>query len=400
MAAGGNLDTARTGPRITRRDLVASAAGVGATLALGGCGGGGSSTSRTTATVPASPSSLLAGVEAYAHQLVGSPNPRAVGCAYAAIDGMQQVAGAAGQLSADAAAAEPARADSLFEIGSVTKVFTTTLLAQTIESPQQHITLTTPVGPYLPAEITNPEVKALTFGELASYSSCLVTAAPGQNLATYTVPQLAQFLNGPNPFVSGCTPGASYFYSNLAVGLLGYTLATIWNSSWDELLRHKITGPLQMPDTVRTPDAAQSARLATGYGPNGPARAIAGAPFLGSGGVLKSTANDMLRLLAAQLDPSHAPGTLSKAISATQIKQNGGAGRPSVGLGWFLQSTTSDQPALSKNGGTRGFGAYIAFVPAARRGAFIVTNMQHLTGGHGIRPLLGIGAAGGAADTG
>jgi D-alanyl-D-alanine-carboxypeptidase/D-alanyl-D-alanine-endopeptidase len=400
MAAGGNLDTARTGPRITRRDLVAGAAGVGATLALGGCGGGGSSTSRTTGTASVSPSSLLAGVEAYAHQLVGGPNPRAVGCAYAAIDGTQQVAGAAGQLSADAGAAQPARADSLFEIGSVTKVFTTTLLAQTIEPPQQHITLTTPVGPYLPAGITNPEVKALTFGELASYSSCLVTAAPGQNLATYTVPQLAQFLNGPDAFVSGCTPGASYFYSNLAVGLLGYTLGTIWNSSWDELLRQNITRPLQMPDTVRTPDGAQSARLATGYGPNGPARAIAGAPFLGGGGVLKSTANDMLRFLAAQLDPSRAPGTLSKAISATQIKQNGGAGRPSVGLGWFLESTTSDQSALSKNGGTRGFGAYIAFVPAARRGAFIVTNMQHLTGGHGIRPLLGIGAAGGAADTG
>jgi CubicO group peptidase (beta-lactamase class C family) len=399
------LDTAHTGARITRRNLVARAAGVGATLALGGCGsGGGSSASRTTSTASATQSPLLAGVEAYARQLVSGANPRAVGCAYAAIDGAQQVAGAAGMLSAGTAgataAAQAARADSLFEIGSVTKVFTTTLLAQTIESPQHPIKLSSPIGPHLPAAVTNPQVRALTFGELASYSSCLVTTAPGQNRATYTVPQLVEFLNGPNPFESGCTPGASYFYSNLAVGLLGYTLGTIWNSSWDELLRQNITGPLQMPDTIRTPDAAQSARLATGYGPNGPARAIAGAPFLGGGGVLKSTANDMLRFLAAQLDPSRAPGTLRQAIPATHVKQHGGTGAPAVGLGWFLSSTTTGQAAISKNGGTRGFGSYVAFVPAARRGAFIVTNMQHLTGGAGVRPLLGIGAAGGAADTG
>jgi serine-type D-Ala-D-Ala carboxypeptidase/endopeptidase len=403
MAEEANFDTARSGARITRRTLVARAAGVGATLALGGCGSGGSptstTTSSTTSAASASQSPVIAGIEAYARQLVGGPNPRAVGCAYAAIDGSQQVAGAAGQLSA-AASAAAARADSLFEIGSVTKVFTTTLLAQTIESPQHQVELSSPIGPYLPAGVTNPQVKALTFGELASYSSCLITSAPGQNRPTYTVPQLVEFLNGSNPFVSGCTPGASYYYSNLAVGLLGYTLGTVWGSSWDVLLRQNITGPLQMPDTVRTPDAAQTARLATGYTPSGPARAIAGAPFLGGGGVLKSTANDMLRFLAAQLDPSHAPGTLSRAIPATHVEQNGGAGAPAVGLGWFLQSTTGGQPAISKNGGTRGFGALIAFVPAARRGAFIVTNMQHLTGGAGVRPLLGIGAAGGAADTG
>jgi CubicO group peptidase (beta-lactamase class C family) len=378
---------------------MARAAGIGAGLALGGCGGG-SSTSRTTATASSSQSSLLAGVEAYARELVSGPNPQAVGCAYAAIDGTQHVAGAAGHLSRTTSAAPAAAADSLFEIGSVTKVFTTTLLAQTIESPRRHIELSSPIGPYLPAGIANAQVAALTFGELASYSSCLVTTAPGQNRATYAVPQLVEFLNGPNQFASGCTPGASYHYSNLAVGLLGYTLGTVWNSSWDELLRQNITGPLQMPDTVRTPDTAQSTRLATGYAPNGPVRTITGAPFLGGGGVLKSTANDMLRFLAAQLDPGHAAGTLSKAIPATHIEQHSAAGAPTVGLGWFLQSTTTNQSAFSKNGGTRGFGALIAFVPAAQRGAFIVTNTQHLTGGAEIRPLLGIGAAGGAGDAG
>jgi serine-type D-Ala-D-Ala carboxypeptidase/endopeptidase len=401
MAAPGNFDTARTVPRVTRRKLVAQAAGFGVGLALAGCSGG-SSTSRSasTATSTTSPdrSSLLGGVEAYAQQLVAGSTPRAVGCAYAAIDGSQRVAGATGQLASGAAGTQPARPDSLFEIGSVTKVFTTTLLAQTMESPEHRIALTTAVGPYLPAGITNPKVRALTFGDLASYSSCLTTNAPGQNRATYTIPQLAEFLNTSDPFVSGCVPGSGYYYSNLAVGLLGYALGTVWGASWEELLSRNITGPLKMPDTVRTLDAAQTARLATGYAPSGPAPAIGGAAFLGGGGVLKSTANDMLRFLSAQLDPSQAPGTLRTAIPATHVKQHGGAGTPAVGLGWFLETTSGGQPGYSKNGGTRGFGAFIALVPSTGRGAFIVTNMQHLTGGAGIRPLLGIAAGGGATD--
>jgi CubicO group peptidase (beta-lactamase class C family) len=79
---------------------------------------------------------------------------------------------------------------------------------------------------------------------------------------------------------------------------------------------------------------------------------------------------------------------LRTAIPATWTNQHPGV-TPAVGLGWFLDSTTNAQPAFAKDGGTAGFGSYIAFVPSAHRGAFIVTNTRHLTGGATLRSLLG-----------
>jgi CubicO group peptidase (beta-lactamase class C family) len=381
---------------VTRRSFVRQAAGISFGLALGGCAGASSGARRG--------SSLLAGVEKYAHELVfgsATRRARAVACAYAAVDGSQHVAGAVGNLFRGAPPLPPARADSLFEIGSVTKVFTATLLAQTLQSPEHPIRLDSQIGRYLPDRVTDRRITELTFGDLASYSSCLIRVAPGQNSATYTIPELVRFLNQGGirrgehvaPLLRGCAPGMRYDYSNLGFGLLGYVLGRVWNTSWEDLITSNITGPLRMPGTVRDLDAGQLERLAVGYGPHGAEPPGVSAPFLGGGGILKSTANDMLRFLDAQLEPHHAPRVLRAAIPATHVNHHPGR-TPAVGLGWFLDETIRRQPAFAKDGGTGGFGSYIAFVPDERRGAFLVTNTHHLTGGATLRSLLGFAPSG------
>jgi CubicO group peptidase (beta-lactamase class C family) len=166
--------------------------------------------------------------------------------------------------------ARPLDGHTVFEIGSISKVFTSLLLADAVE--RGEVSLTDPVATFLPASVPMPERgRAITLQDLATHTSGLprlptnMTPQDGNNpYADYTVAQLYAFLSG---YALPRDVGAQYEYSNLGGGLLGHVLALRAGSSYEALVESRITGPLGMNSTRITLPAEMRARLAAGYGP-------------------------------------------------------------------------------------------------------------------------------------
>src|SRR5581483_8490814 len=195
-------------------------------------------------------------------------------------------------------------ANTVFEIGSATKVFTSLLLADMIE--RGEVKADTPVAELLPASVKVParNGRVITLLDLSMQVSGLpripdnIDASDPNPYAKYTPDKLYAFLNS---YTLTRDPGEKYEYSNLGVGLLGLALARKLGMSYEGAVRKRILEPLGMKSTSITLSADQKKRLAAGYdGGLSPAHnwdfdALAGC------GALRSTADDLLRFVAANL---------------------------------------------------------------------------------------------------
>src|SRR5687767_12715314 len=144
--------------------------------------------------------------------------------------------------------------DTLFEIGSITKVFTSLLLADMIQKGE--VALTDPVAKYLPETVRMPERggKKITLEHLATHTSSLPRLPanmfprdPANPYADYTTGQLYEFLSSTELMRD---IGEKYEYSNLGVGLLGHALARRAGMSYETLVRMRILEPLGMKSTT------------------------------------------------------------------------------------------------------------------------------------------------------
>jgi CubicO group peptidase (beta-lactamase class C family) len=341
-----------------------------------------------------------------AHSQVGTGDKDPSGAAYTVIQpGKDAIAEGVGTLSRHAGA-DPVASNTIFEIGSTTKVFTAILLGLTVVS-DMGVTLDTTLERFLPG-VTNKKVTKLSFRELAQYTNCLLSDPPGHNSPNYTVDELNAWLNGPDALLKPCHPDHSYYYSNIGWGLLGYALGQVWNTDWTDLVRNRLALALGMSDTLRTgtQDPEQQLRTATGYDKDGnEAPPQLGAPFLGGGGELSSTAADMARFIEVNIDPTRA-GSLEPAIRFAQgslrtYKRGVEEGttpppqkldpRVSVGLGWFADMTKDGALGWSKNGGTQGFESFVGFIPSTGVGIFMVLNKAGFNPQGRGRELLGLG---------
>jgi len=171
-----------------------------------------------------------------------------------------------GRMSANATT--PLNGDTLFEIGSMTKVFTLLLLAEAVQ--RGEVALTDPISKYLPASVKVPESgRAITLQDLSQHSSGLPRMPgnmkprdPENPFADYSVDQLYQFLS---TYQLTRDVGATYEYSNLGAGLLGHILALRTGMDYELLVKTRITGPLGMTSTAIMLMPALQARLAPGH---------------------------------------------------------------------------------------------------------------------------------------
>ncbi len=177
---------------------------------------------------------------------------------------------AIGPLRAGGVAAD---STSLFEIGSITKVFTATLLADM--ALRGEVALGDPVSKYLPASVHMPvyDDHPITLLDISHQNSGLPRLPnnlqpkdPTDPYADYTVAQLYAFLSG---YTLTRAPGAQYEYSNLAVGLLGHVLALRANMSYEAVLKQRVLEPLGLTHTIITMTPAAGARLAVGHDASG-----------------------------------------------------------------------------------------------------------------------------------
>ncbi|WP_448618652.1 serine hydrolase domain-containing protein [Geodermatophilus sp. URMC 65] len=275
------------------------------------------------------------------------------------------------------------RADTLFEIGSVTKVFTALLLAEAVT--RGELSLGTPLGDLLPeVDVPTRDGVAITVEHLATH-----TAGVPNNPMPFSAALRAQWrARGGDPWEAidraallaalgqtklRRTPGSGRIaYSNFGAGVLGHALvAAAATRDFGELVRSRICEPLGMADTVLLPDREQTEREAVGH--RGRRRTtghweVAGLP---GAGALRSTATDMLAFLHAQLRPDDT--LLGPAIALTHPERRPGK-RLGIGLGWLRVPMKGDQVVLWHNGGTGGFRAFAGFAPAAGVGVVALAN--------------------------
>jgi len=252
----------------------------------------------------------------------------------------------------------------LFEIGSITKVFTSLLLAEAVN--EGRTKLTDPIGKFLPADVTlAPETAAITLEQLATHTSGMpalpTNFQPADQMdpyADYSAARLYDFLRAYRPDKPVPQPAS---YSNVGVGLLGHLLERIFGQSYAELVATRITGPLGMTDTVIALSADQQARFATPYSGSTAVKpwhldALAGA------GALHSTAADLARLAQALLKPDHTPLAAAWEL-ARQPRAPFGA-RGQVGLN-ILIVQRNGKTVYNHSGGTGGFRSYLELTPAS-----------------------------------
>ena len=277
---------------------------------------------------------------------------------------------------------KPVGEDTMFEIGSMTKVFTSLILADMVQ--RHEVALDDPVAKYLPRGVKVPERggKQITLIDLATHTSGLpplpTNFAPkdaSNPYADYTVDQLYQFLSG---YTLTRDIGSKYEYSNLGGGLLGRALSQRAGLDYESLIKARITGPLGMDSTAIALTPAMKARLATGHSANLEPTPNWDLPTLAGAGALRSDADDMLTFLAAEL--GYKPTPLVAAMKA-QIEPRRPTGRPNleVALGWHIFDVPAGQ-IVWHNGGTGGYRTFMGFDAKAGVGVVVLSNTSTQSG--------------------
>lgn len=276
----------------------------------------------------------------------------------------------------------PLNGDTIFEIGSATKVFTSLLLADMAQYGQ--VALDDPVAKYLPPGVKMPERngRSITLVDLATHTSGLprlpsnmAPKDPANPYADYSVQQLYDFLSG---YQLTRDIGSRYEYSNLGGGLLGYVLARRAGKDYETLVESSICTPLGMKSTAIALTPEMRSRLAVGH--NAALEAVENwdLPTLAGAGALRSTANDLLAFLAANLGYTKTP--LAPAMAA-MLKTRRPTGQPGldVALGWHIYNTNGKEN-IWHNGGTGGYRSFVGFDPLARIGVVALSNAQTAVG--------------------
>ncbi len=275
--------------------------------------------------------------------------------------------------------ARPLSARSVFEIGSITKTFTGTVLADMVR--RGKVNLDDPVGKYLPRGVRVPSLngRQITLLDLATHTSGLpelptgyVPPDPGNPYGQYTAKHLYAFLNSHE---LAREPGAKFGYSNLGVGLLGHALARAAGAkSIQRLVADRVLRPLGMSMTAYGRPAALAPWMTKGHDKQGAFATYFDMPdvaVLAGAGGLNSNVTDMMRYLDANIGEPASP--LEHAMRDAYRGYRSPRPGMQSGLGW-MSMTRAPLTLVGHNGGTAGYSTYIAFDPNTRAGVVVLAN--------------------------
>jgi serine-type D-Ala-D-Ala carboxypeptidase/endopeptidase len=274
-----------------------------------------------------------------------------------------------------------AKPDSIFEIGSISKTFTGLILAQLVE--QGLVKLNEPVRELLPAgTVAKREGAEITLLDLTIQHSGLPRmpdnfkpANPDNPYADYGAANLYQYFAEHGLEKTGAP---KFIYSNLGVGLLGQALSNRAGIPYPALLAQQVTEPLGMHDTVVKLSEAQQARFIQGHAADHRLAHAWDLDALAGAGAIRSTANDMLTYLEAQLHPDKvvprhsAKGrTLPAALKVTHELRADALPGMQIGFGWLYITATG---TYWHNGGTGGYSSYAFFNPKEDYAGVVLLN--------------------------
>jgi len=271
---------------------------------------------------------------------------------------------------------------TLYEIGSITKTFTTLLLAQAVL--EKRVALADDIRRYLKGNYPNLEFKGkpIELIHLASLTSSMPNNMPDFTDEVKKLPpdsavygiiksnahyEKADFFRDLHQVKLDTFPGLNPRHSNAAAQLLGYILENVFGESYEELVKKYITGPLQMPHTYVTLPADKKSLLAKGYNDKGtPMPYII--PNAWAAGGMSSSLEDMTLYLAYQLAEKN------EAVKLTHQMAWGNANEWALGLNWFLGKTFDGKRKVSNDGTTFGFTTCFLLYPEQHFGVIILSN--------------------------
>jgi D-alanyl-D-alanine-carboxypeptidase/D-alanyl-D-alanine-endopeptidase len=273
--------------------------------------------------------------------------------------------------------------DSIFDIGSITKTFTTTLLVDMVK--RGSVILDDPIENYLPDNVKVPAYnrQMITIEDLATHTSGLPDFPAGWNRnQSYTNEQVYNFLSN---ITLQREPGVFANYSDFGMGLLGHILAIKSGISYEKLVKDRILNVLgmnstgiAMNNTGVTYPAILNSRLAKGHS-GGEEVALEFIPeALQSAGALYSTANDLMKYLSANLgliktkindilQETHLIRSEYQQPPATRataelLSSNKSLSASYVGLGWFIDTNLGAE-IIQHSGSIDGYSSFIGFNP-------------------------------------
>ncbi|HEY3385571.1 MAG TPA: serine hydrolase [Saprospiraceae bacterium] len=263
---------------------------------------------------------------------------------------------------------------SIYEIGSISKTFTATLLADNIV--RGKMKADDPISKYLPFTVKVPVYSGggqpISLGTLSDHTSSLPRLAnnmpygnPADPYSDYTVDLMYAFLSS---YELPREVGSKFEYSNLAVTLLGHILALDGKATYEELLSKEITGPLKMKETAVTLNEKMKENLTIGHSMGKEVSNWGFNTIPGAGGI-RSSVHDILLYLAANLGLNKT--SLSSAMELAHTPRHDMADK--VGLGWFTEPGSQGNITWH-NGGTGGYRSFAGFVKETGRGVVVLTN--------------------------
>jgi CubicO group peptidase (beta-lactamase class C family) len=265
---------------------------------------------------------------------------------------------------------------TVFEIASLTKVFTALVLADMAK--QGRVKLDAPVSTCLPdgAKIPDHGGRKITFVDLATHSSGLplrplnlASQTALNKYAGYTETQLYQ---GLATFELPRDPGTAFEYSNWGFGLLGHALAHCAGKDYEALLAERVIGPLGMRDTTFEPTAASRSRLASPYDAKRQPMPYERLGALSSAGGLYSTVDDLLRFVDLFLGRGPQP-LAGAAATMLEPRRPGDDPDTQMGLGWRVTTSRGVQTVWS-SGNADGFRSFMGFDPHSQVAVVALTN--------------------------
>jgi len=261
----------------------------------------------------------------------------------------------------------------IYEIGSISKVLTSAMAATLVR--EGKLDLETRIDTYLPYEVD--VASTITPLQLANHTSGLprlpsnlmlyAVTHPKNPYKTYGEQKLRTYLSKKVELDND--PGATYAYSNLGAGLLGYLLTCIEKKTYEEMLRDLISDPLEMAHTTTHPKEVEGI-LVPGLQANGtPTSNWDLNVLVGAGGIL-SCAEDMSKFMLSQLDTTNANWQLQQEKTFT-VSSN-----MDLAMGWHILHTQSGRTWYWHNGGTGGYRTSMTIDIQHQIGGLVFTNVS------------------------
>jgi CubicO group peptidase (beta-lactamase class C family)/D-alanyl-D-alanine dipeptidase len=277
----------------------------------------------------------------------------------------------------DAARKVPATADTVFRVGSVSKLFTDIGVMQFVQTGK--LNLDAPVTTYLPGfRPTNPFGGEITLRELMSHRSGLVREPPIGHYFDTSEPSLQATVDSLNQTTLVYAPGTQTKYSNAAVATVGYVLQTVSGQPYADYLRNAVLLPMGMTHSSFKPEPALIRRLAEAQMWSYDALSFAAPKFqLGEGpaGCMYSTVGDLghfLSVLFASGQSSQVQVIAPKTLDEMGTPQFASATPTKFGLG-FLLGTFEGERKIGHGGAIYGFATQVAALPDRKLGVVVIS---------------------------